>query len=126
MKVLSLLVIFTLLLPLSSQAQWNLFGASKKVDLKCENLRDIKKGFLIAHINTSKMTPTLEARTVKQHLESLDPMKIFFSQADINMLTKKIKNIYKRIDKGNCTTLFEVKEHYTKRVKDRVKFAKNC
>ncbi|MCJ8275381.1 MAG: carboxy terminal-processing peptidase [Bdellovibrionales bacterium] len=125
MKVLSLLVIFSLLLPLSSQAQWNLFGASKKVDLKCENLRDIKKGFLIAHINTSKMTPTLEARTVKQHLESLDPMKIFFSQSDINMLTKKMKNIYKQIDKGNCKTLFEVKEHYTKRVKDRVKFAKS-
>ena len=124
MKLLSLLVTVTLLLPLSSQAQWNLFGPGKKVDLKCENLRDIKKGFLIAHIHTSKMTPTLEARTIKQHLESLDPMKIYFSQEDINNLTKKMKNIYQNIDKGDCKQLFEVQDFYTTRVNDRVKYAK--
>ena len=124
MKIVSLLTVITLLLPLSSQAQWNLFGSNKKVDLKCENLRDIKKGFLIAHIHTSKLTPTLEARTVKQHLESFDPMKIYFSQQDVNSLKKKMKNIYKKIDKGDCSTLFELQDYYVEQVKKRVAFAK--
>ncbi len=123
MKFISLLLPVLFLLPTPSNAQWNMFGAGRKTQLKCENLRDIKKGFLIAHINTSKMTPTLEAKAVKRHLESFDPMKIYFSQQDIDFLTKDMKNIFENVEKGQCDQLFRVQNHYIKRVKDRVAYA---
>ncbi len=125
MKFLSLLLATSLLLPISLHAQWNLFGPGKSTSLKCENLRDIKKGFLIAHINTSKLTPSLESRTIKQHLESFDPMKIYFSKADIDDLTKKMKNIFANIDKGKCDQLFSVQDFYVAKVKERVAFAQS-
>lgn len=124
MKFLSLLLATSLLLPLSLQAQWSFLGSGKKATLKCENLRDIKKGFLIAHINTSKLTPSLENRTIKQHLESFDPMKIYFSKADIDMLTHKMKNIFANVEKGNCKQLYDVQNFYVKKVKERVDYAK--
>jgi carboxyl-terminal processing protease len=125
MKFLSLVLAVSLLMPLTLHAQWNLFGPGKKADLKCENLRDIKKGFLIAHINNSKLTPTLEKRTIKRHLESFDPMKIYFSQADINTLTQKMKNVFDRVEKGDCKQLFAVQDFYLKKFKKRVKHAKS-
>ena len=125
MKFLFLLLSTSLFLPLSLHGQWNMFGPGKKVELKCENLRDIKKGFLIAHINNSKLTPTLEARTIKQHVESFDPMKIYFSQADFDSMTRKMKNIFRNIEAGKCSQLYELQDFYVKRVKDRVKFAKS-
>ena len=124
MKQLSLLVSLLFILPSMGQAQWSMLSPNKKVDLKCENLRDIKKGFLIAHINTSKMTPTLEARMIKQHLETLDPMRIYFTKSDIKNLTKKMKGIFKQVNKGKCSTIFEIQEIYKQRVIARVKYAK--
>ncbi|MCB0377750.1 MAG: hypothetical protein KDD33_04595, partial [Bdellovibrionales bacterium] len=124
MKQTLLVLISILILPLTSQAQWNLFGSKKEIELKCESLNDIKKGFLIAHIHTSKMTPTLEARTIKQHLESFDPMKIYFSKQDVDSLQAKMKDIFKNVKAGNCKQLEDVQDFYIQRVKDRVAFAK--
>ena len=116
---------FFIIAPLfSAQAQWGLFD-SKKVSLKCENLRDIKKGFLIAHINMSKMSPALEEKTVKQHIENLDPMKIYFSAADIKKLTSDLKGIFTNVNKGKCDKIFAVQEFYKKKVKARVDYAKS-
>lgn len=119
----SLLFSLLLALPFSVHAQFNLFNATKKDQLKCESLRDIKKGFLIAHINTSKLSPTLEARTIKQHLEGFDPMRIYFSQIDIDNLTNQMKDLFKNIEEGKCEQLTKVQNYYIKRVKDRVDFA---
>lgn len=123
MKLRSLLLTLLLVLPFSVHAQFNLFNATKKTQLKCASLRDIKKGFLIAHINTSKLTPTLEARTIKQHLEGFDPMRIYFSQVDIDNLTGMMKDLFKNIEEGKCDQLTKVQDYYIKRVKDRVDFA---
>lgn len=124
MKMISIVLVMGLVLPATVHAQWNMFGSGRKTQLKCENLRDIKKGFLIAHINTSQMTPTLEAKTIKRHLETFDPMKIYFSQKDIDQLTKDMKDIFAKIDKGQCDPLFDVQKFYIKKVKDRVAYAK--
>ena len=126
MNKFSIAFVFALLIPLSSaQAQWKLFGPNKKINLKCENLRDIKKGFLIAHINTSKMSPTLEAKTIKQYLDFLDPVKIYFSNQDVKNLTKKMKGVFKDINNGKCEKIHHVQKTYVQRVKDRVNYAKS-
>ena len=126
MKLFSLLLVVSFLLPTTGSAQWSLLNpGATKTKLECENLSDIKKGFLIAHINTSKKTKTLEKRMIKKHIESFDPMKIFFTAADVKSLTKKMENIFAEVDQGNCKTLFEVQEFYTGKVKERVDFAQN-
>lgn len=124
MKFLSLLLSLALFIPATTYGQWSFFGPGKKTQLKCENIRDIKKGFLIAHINTSKLTKSLEKRTVKQHLESFDPMKIYFSQKDIDTLTSKMKNVFGKVESGHCDQLFFVQDYYLKKVKERVAYAK--
>jgi carboxyl-terminal processing protease len=124
MKFMSLLFSALLILPFQLDAQWNMFAGGKKAQLKCENLRDIKKGFLISHINTSQLSPTLEARTIKQHIESFDPMKMYFSQADVDNLTNKMKNIFTNIEKGDCKQLNEIQNFYIEKVKERVAYAK--
>lgn len=125
MKYLSLLLVSFALISLPAHAQWGLFGPGKKAQLKCENLADIKKGFLIAHFEYNKKTSSLEKRTIKAHLEGFDPMKIFFSKADFDELTKKMSNIYKNIDAGKCAQLFEIQDFYIKKVEERVAFAKS-
>lgn len=125
MKFLSLLFATCFVLPLSLQAQWNLFGPGKKANLKCENIKDIKKGFLIAHINNSKLTPTLEKRTIKRHVESFDPMKVYFSKSDFDSLNKKMKNIFDKVGADKCDALFEIQDFYIKKVEERVNYAKS-
>ena len=124
MKFLSLFLLISLFFSNPLQAQWNLFGKSKKIRLQCENLKDIKKGFLLAHINSSQLNPDLEKRTIKQHLDYFDPMKIYFSKSDVTQLSKKMKGIFKKIEKGECDQLFSLQDFYFKKVKQRVDFAK--
>ncbi len=119
------LILATLLTFQIGHAQWGLFSDAKKANLKCENIADIKKGFLIAHINTSKKTSTLEKRTIKEHIDSFDPMKIFFSKADVQMLTHKMKDIFKNVDKGDCKQLFEIQDFYIRKVNERIDYAKS-
>ncbi len=118
------LVSFFLVFPTNVQAQWNLFNRNKKARLQCENLTDIKRNFLLAHITTSQLTPTLETHTIKKLLESYDPMRLYFSRSDINQLSKKMKNLFKRIEKGQCDPLFELQDFYVRKVRERVRFAK--
>ena len=126
MKFLALFSVTVLILPISLQAQWSLLGKKgKKAELKCENLSDIKKGFLISHVNTSQLTPNLEKRTIKRHIESFDPMKVYFSKADVKTLSKKLKNIFAQVGKRNCKALYKVQDFYIQKVRERVKFAKS-
>ena len=126
MKIFFLFISFFFLFPGETQAQWSLFNQNKykKVRLQCENLMDIKKNFLLAHINTSQINPTLESRTIKKVLESFDPMRIYFSRSDMDYLSKKMKDLFKKIEKGQCDALFFLQDFYIKKVKKRVEFAK--
>ena len=121
-----LLLSFIFLFSMKTQAQWSVFnkGKSKKVRLQCDNLADIKKNFLLAHINTSQMTSAIESRTIKKVLESFDPMRIYFSRSDMDYLSKKMKNLFKEIEKGRCDNLFFLQDFYIKKVRQRVEFAK--
>ena len=106
------------------------------VDLKCSYLQDIQEKYLNLHISFSnfdrkkkkqkefkqKMTQ-LEMRVKEQFIKSLDSEKLYFTQSDINNIKKQLKNIFKKIEKENCSDLNRIYTLYTKRVLERVKFA---
>ena len=77
----------------------------------------------MSHINTPKLDSTHEARTIKKLLESYDPMRLYFSSSDIKDLTQKLKELFKKIKKADCSPLFSLRDSYIKKVRDRVRFA---
>lgn len=101
--------------------------------LECDYIYDIQKKYLDSHINFSNldrkssrfksMMSDLEKRVRDQLLKSLDSEKLYFIQSDINNIKKKLKNIFLKIQKGDCSHLDRVYDLYAKRVSERVRFA---
>ena len=69
-------IICGFLAPSKGLTNWSLFNSEKKVTLKCDNVKDIEKGFLIAHITKNKMNSEFQSRVIKKYIESLDPPPI--------------------------------------------------
>ncbi len=102
--------------------------------LECDYIHDIQKKYLDLHINFSNldrkstrfktMMSDLEKRVRDQFLKSLDSEKLYFTQSDINNIKKKLKNIFVKIQKSDCSHLDRVYDLYAKRVSERVRFAK--
>lgn len=127
LRVLVGLGLFSLIFTNSACAKWGgpLLGSpSFKVDLKCENVRDIKKGFLIAHVNNKEMTPELESRTINKYIENLDRARIYFTAQDVARLKKDLSGVFAEIQKGKCTKILSARGFYKTRVRERVAFAK--
>lgn len=123
-KPISLIVLLPFLV-LSAQAQnFSLGGSSQKIPLTCQNVKDIQRGYLLAHIIYNDLTPTLEQRTVERYVDYLDGSKIIFTQADIETINKELKGIFTDLESRDCKKLYNVHKLYTKRLEERAAFAK--
>lgn len=118
-------VLFISLLPMMSYAQGFTFGGASEIKLSCDNVKDIQRGFLLAHILYNDLTPELEKRTVERYINYLDGSKILFSQADVKKIEKELKGVFKSLEKRDCKKLHNVHKLYAKRVSERADFAKN-
>ena len=124
-KQFCLLAVFSLLFLFSSHLH--------AVYLECDYVHDIQKKYLDLHINFSNldrksrrfrsMMSHLEKRVKDQFIKSLDPEKLYFIQSDINNIRKKLKNVFAKVKKGDCSYLNRVYDLYAKRVTERVRFA---
>jgi len=97
---------------------------SFKVSLKCENVRDIKKGFLIVHVNHKELTKDLESRTVNKYIENLDRARIYFTAQDVAKLKKDMKGVFEEVRLGRCDKILSARGFYKNKVRDRVNYAK--
>ena len=105
------------------------------INLECDYVHDIQEKYLDLHINFSnfdkkkkdfkKKLSALEERVKDQFIKSLDSEKLYFTQPDINNIRRQFKNIFKKIEKKDCSTLDRVYDLYYKRVSERVKFINN-
>ena len=63
----------------------------------------------------------MAARWMKTFLKSLDPMKIYFYQSDVNEFTQHQDDLIKMIEKNDISFAYFVFQRYLQRVDERVK-----
>ncbi len=116
----------TALLSLSySFAQFDALEASPfKAQLSCNNVKDIQRGYLLAHILYNENSPMLEKRTIERYIKWLDNAKMLFTKAEVDKITQDMTGIFKDLDAKNCKKLHDVQALYLKKLNERSAFAK--
>ena len=94
-------------------------------ELKCKDISNIQKAFLRHHVLHKKLTKDLKLRIIDQFFSQMDNEKVYFLQTDMNRIKNNYKRFFSGIQRGNCKELHKVYEIYSKRMNDRMLFAKN-
>ncbi len=109
---------------------WPVFGLlicwappSAGEELSCRQIHHIQKRFLKYHILSESLTPALQKRVLEQFIRVLDREKMYFLQSDIANITKKNKRLFSDLEKRKCQGLYYIYNIYSKRVRERMKFA---
>lgn len=92
--------------------------------LTCPSIDKIQQVFLNQHISFKEASEALEARTIDQYIKRLDGAKIYLLESDIEAVKGRMKSLFAKLKKGDCSSLDSVQELYLKRVKERADFAK--
>jgi len=102
----------------------SLGGTSFKAELSCNNVKDIQRGYLLAHILYNENSPTLEKRTIERYIKFLDASKMLFTQGDVDKITITLTGVFSDLEKRNCKKLMDVQAIFNKRLEDRAAYAK--
>ena len=97
---------------------------SQSAELSCGQVHYIQKRFLENHILYDRLTSSLRVRTLNQFIKNLDREKIYFLKSDIENIKRKNKRLFTDLKKKKCTGLYYIYDIYSKRVKERMSFAK--
>jgi carboxyl-terminal processing protease len=108
----------------TAHAQFTIGGNDFKSELSCNNVKDIQKGYLLAHILYNDLTPELEKRTVDRYIKFLDGSKMVFTQADVTKITNDMKGVFAQLERKDCSTLDKIHKLFVKRLEDRAELAK--
>lgn len=92
--------------------------------IECRYLNAIEQGFLANHVKVNQRDKELSDRTINQYLKSIDPIKIYLIQSDVDEIQKMIGNIFDKTKNKDCAFLEQVQKKVIARTQDRVDFAK--
>lgn len=98
--------------------------SASALELACQHLVPIQIKFISRHINYSKLDANLEKRTIDQFVKSLDPSKVYLTQADKNKITASMQGIYNKSRAGDCKPIDEAFSLVTKRMSETSDLAK--
>ena len=93
--------------------------------LSCRQIDKIQHQFLKHHIIHTKLTPELRDRVLNQFIKNLDREKVYFLQSDINNIKRKNKRLFSDLKKKKCPGLYYIYNIYSKRVNERINYAKS-
>jgi carboxyl-terminal processing protease len=112
-----------LILLLAGSTQLN---AQLKEDnsLGCVYVYSIQKLYLDQHFSIHEADDKIRDRVIDQYIKRLDPTKIFFTQADVDVIRKEMSNAFNQLKERSCPFLDKVQLIYLEKVKERVAFAK--
>ncbi len=123
-KMFALVFVLFQLSPFAAQAQFTVGGNDFKTELSCNNVKDIQKGYLLAHILYNDLTPELEKRTIDRYIKFLDGSKMVFTQKDVDTIQSDLKGVFASLEKKDCSPLDRVHKLFVKRLEDRAELAK--
>lgn len=119
------LVLFVSVFSLTSFFTYGQLKRVQRLELDCVHLYPIQMKYFERHVNFSKSSKNLEARTIEQIIERLDGSKLYFLKSDVDQIQKKMMpGIFAKIQKKQCQPIEQVQELFVKRVKERVAHAK--
>lgn len=119
------LVVFISVFSLSSFVTYGQLRKAQRLELDCVHLYPIQMKYFERHVNFSKATKNLEARTIEQLIERLDGSKLYFLKSDVTKIQNKIMpGIFAKLKQKQCQPIEEVEKLFVKRVEERVNHAK--
>lgn len=124
MKIRHNIIAFLLLTTLPALAQLDPGNSPFKAQLSCNNVKDIQRGYLLAHILYNENSPMLEKRTIERYIKWLDNAKMLFTKTEVDKITKDMTGIFADLEAKNCKKLQNIQDLYLKKLTDRAAFAK--
>ncbi len=125
MLISKLFLTVAFLLPaFSSFAQFDPGSSPFKAQLSCNNVKDIQRGYLLAHILYNENSPMLEKRTIERYVKWLDSAKMLFTKTEVDKITKDMTGIFADLEARKCNKLQDIHALYLKKLNDRSAFAK--
>ena len=98
--------------------------SSKANEISCKDIAMIQTEFLQHHILYNTLTNTLKARIINQFINEMDREKLYFLSSDVQKIKKNYKKFFKDIKANKCKELYRIYDIYSKRVNERIQFAK--
>ncbi len=75
------------------------------------------------HISSQSLNDTISERALTLYLKSLDPMKLYFLQSDINEFQTSSKSIDDMVQQGDLSLAYKIFGRFIQRVDERVTVA---
>ncbi len=117
-------IVFMSLLAVPTFAQFDAESSPFKAQLSCNNVKDIQRGYSLAHILYNENSPMLEKRTIERYIKWLDNAKMLFTKSEVDKITKDMTGIFNDLEARKCKKLHDVQAMYLKKLTDRSAFAK--
>ncbi|MGC4002466.1 MAG: PDZ domain-containing protein [Pirellulales bacterium] len=108
---------------------WGLWGVEARAEPTGAGPNDryisrvVAKYLTDEHLGKHPLDDEMSARAYKNFLKSLDPLKLYFTQADIDEFSKYEKQLDDMIQKGDVSFGFTVYQKFLQRVDERAKAA---
>lgn len=83
--------------------------------------RIVSKLMLDQHLSRHAIDDEIAARGLKVYLKTLDPMKVYFTQADVDEFKKKEKDLDDQLKNGDISFAYIVFNRLLQRIDERVK-----
>lgn len=91
--------------------------------LECKYVYPIEQVYVTQHV--MKMNrDVLEPRVIDQYIKSLDPLKMYLLQSDVEKISSTLKGILTQTKNAKCEAIFAAQKLFVQRLQERVQFAK--
>ena len=77
------------------------------------------------HLSKHALNDEVAERALKTYLKTLDPMKVYFNQADVDGFRQRVKELDDQVLKGDISFAYEVFNTFLKRVDERLAPVRN-
>ena len=105
------------------------YSQAIKDDLDNKRVRYITKTVINMlnerHYRPQKLNAELSAKVFDEYLKMFDPLKMYFTEQDINAFSSHRENLINELRRGDAEFAFKVYEVYLKRMREYRDFAEN-
>lgn len=94
--------------------------------LNCNWIDPIQTGYLQNHLVFKTKDKELQNRVIEQYIKRVDPLKIYFVEADVQKVKEMMKDVFANIDKKDCKFMTEIQNLLLTRIEERTAFVKKA
>ena len=104
---------------------WGLPSHANQGSILCKDIGAIAKQALSTHIYFHAISPELKKRWAERYIDWLDPIKMYLSQSDAEMIKETLFPFFdKLLGSYSCNPILQVHDLYVQRVESYIQFTK--